>query len=340
MSSQKPKDKEATLHEKTQWLAPAKLNLFLHVTAKRDDGYHALETVFQFIDLYDYVTISVNDTGAIYSEQPMIGVEDNDNLAIKAAKLLQAKAGCSYGAVIAIDKNIPMGAGMGGGSSNAATVLIALNKLWQLHYSREELMAIGRELGADVPIFIYGQNAFAKGIGDELSAIDLPIDNYLIAVPDVHCSTAKIFSDPNLCRNTKEIDKIDFAKHQSTYLGFTKQAYEEDAKQAIRETHNDFMPVVIKAYPEIKAAIETLSLVATKLQHEKSLINDGSEQKIIAKTEQFKINAKMTGTGAGVFVRIEDAEKSAIHSEILELQKKSQKTAFFFIKSLSIHPHW
>lgn len=173
--------------------APAKLNLLLHIVGKRADGYHLLETVFRFIDFSDTVELSVRDDGQIVLLNPIDGVEPEQDLTVRAARLLQQRSACTLGASIRLSKRIPMGGGLGGGSSDAATVLLALNHLWQTHYSREQLMEMGLQLGADVPVFIFGKNALATGIGEKLNEINLKPAWYVVIHPGVHVPTAEIF---------------------------------------------------------------------------------------------------------------------------------------------------
>jgi 4-diphosphocytidyl-2-C-methyl-D-erythritol kinase len=190
------------------FLAPAKLNLFLYINSQRTDGYHNLQTVFDFINLYDNLCFSVNSIGKIscISNNKTINIEDN--LVTRAAKLLRKYVKKpQLGVQIDLTKNIPIGAGLGGGSSDAATTLLALNKLWKLSLSKEILMSIGLKLGADVPIFIYGKPAWAEGIGEKLTPFKIPKRYYLLIYPNVHVATAKIFSDINLTRNSPIIQK-------------------------------------------------------------------------------------------------------------------------------------
>lgn len=173
--------------------APAKLNLLLHIVGKRADGYHLLETVFRFIDYCDTVELAVRDDGVIELLNPLEGVAPEQDLTVRAARLLQQETGCSQGASIRLGKRIPMGGGLGGGSSDAATVLLALNQLWQTKVPREKLMALGLRLGADVPVFVFGKNALATGIGEKLNEINLEPAWYVVIHPGVHVPTAGIF---------------------------------------------------------------------------------------------------------------------------------------------------
>ncbi|RXZ44792.1 4-(cytidine 5'-diphospho)-2-C-methyl-D-erythritol kinase [Crenobacter cavernae] len=183
--------------------APAKLNLMLKVVGRRPDGYHLLETVFRFIDFADTVEIAATDDGVVELVNPTPGVPVETDLTVRAARALQEASGSAKGARIRLTKRIPMGGGLGGGSSDAATVLLALNRLWGAGFSRERLMELGLKLGADVPVFVFGRNAFATGVGEELTELDLPEAWYVVLHPGVHVPTAKIFSSPLLTRDSR-----------------------------------------------------------------------------------------------------------------------------------------
>lgn len=182
--------------------APAKLNLFLHVVGRRADGYHLLQTLFRFIDYGDSLYFSPRNDGAVVLSNPLPGVPPESDLTVRAARLLQAETGCRKGVDISIEKRLPMGGGLGGGSSDAATVLLALNHLWQLDLSRQRLQEIGLALGADVPVFIFGRNAFAEGVGEALQPVDLSPAWYVVLEPPVQVPTAVIFCAPDLKRDT------------------------------------------------------------------------------------------------------------------------------------------
>ncbi|AGH38271.1 4-diphosphocytidyl-2-C-methyl-D-erythritol kinase [Bibersteinia trehalosi USDA-ARS-USMARC-188] len=182
--------------------SPAKLNLFLYITGKLPNGYHELQTLFQFLDFGDEIEIEITAQSEIKLLNAVEGVATEENLIYRAAKLLQKQTACSQGAKIAVNKKLPMGAGLGGGSSNAATVLVALNHLWQTQLSLEQLAELGLSLGADVPIFVHGFAAFAEGVGEKLTPCKIPEKWYLVLKPDVAISTAAIFSHPDLPRNT------------------------------------------------------------------------------------------------------------------------------------------
>ncbi|UAB69620.1 4-(cytidine 5'-diphospho)-2-C-methyl-D-erythritol kinase [Vibrio sp. SCSIO 43132] len=194
------------ISRKTTWPSPAKLNLFLYITGQRPNGYHELQTLFQFIDHGDELVIQANQTGEITLTPEIEGVSLEDNLIWKAATALQNKAGCQLGAHIELDKVLPMGGGIGGGSSNAATTLVALNYLWQTNLSDDELADIGLALGADVPVFVRGHAAFAEGVGEELYSAEPEEKVYLVIRPNVSIATADIFTHPQLTRNTPKRD--------------------------------------------------------------------------------------------------------------------------------------
>lgn len=188
------------------WPAPAKLNLFLHINGRRADGYHELQTLFQFIDCCDMLDFKVTETPELILHSNMSGVvADSDNLILRAAKSLKQTTGFNGGAEIWLDKRLPMGGGLGGGSSDAATTLVALNKLWHTQLSTEELAKIGLKLGADIPVFIHGFAAFAEGVGERLQAVNPSEPWYLVIAPDAHVSTADVFQDPLLPRDTPKL---------------------------------------------------------------------------------------------------------------------------------------
>ncbi len=223
--------------------APAKLNLFLHVLGRRADGYHDLQTVFQLVDLCDTVDISVTDDGRITRDPPptdpvLAALPDDKDLTVRAARLLQADSGCRRGARIHVTKRIPDGGGLGGGSSDAATVLRALDRLWSLGFGRERLAALGLQLGADVPVFVMGRNAWAEGRGERLTPVDLPERWYVIVRPPVAVGTAEIFNAPELTRDTPPI---------------TLRAFLDGAGR------NDCEPVVRHRHPAVAAALDWLA---------------------------------------------------------------------------------
>ena len=192
------------------WPAPAKLNLFLHVTGRRADGYHLLQTVFRFIDRCDSLRFAPRNDGQIVLATPIPGVPPESDLTVRAARLLQQASSCQCGATIYLDKQLPMGGGLGGGSSDAATVLLALNHLWQTGLTRGELERLGLSLGADVPVFVHGRNTFAEGIGEAFTDIELPPATYLVLQPAASVPTAAIFGAPELVRDTPSIRPADW----------------------------------------------------------------------------------------------------------------------------------
>ncbi|OOE45711.1 4-(cytidine 5'-diphospho)-2-C-methyl-D-erythritol kinase [Salinivibrio kushneri] len=223
--------------EPTFWPAPAKLNLFLYITGRRDNGYHELQTLFQFLDHGDTLAITPNASGKISLSPAIEGVSENDNLIVKAAKALQQHTGCQQGAHIDVEKRLPMGGGLGGGSSDAATTLVALNHLWQTQVSQQTLAQLGLTLGADVPIFIYGQAAVAEGIGEVFTPVAPREKYYLVVKPDVSISTAAIFTHPQLQRNTPK----------RTVSALMAQKYENDCEKIAR-----------KQFPEVDKAVSWL----------------------------------------------------------------------------------
>ncbi len=231
-------------------LAPAKLNLFLHVVGRRDDGYHLLQTVFRFIDLNDTLHFTVRDDGLVRRSNEIDGVPQEQDLCVRAAKLLQQETGCKLGVEIAVDKRIPMGGGLGGGSSDAATTLLALNRLWDLSLPRERLMQLGLRLGADVPVFVFGENAFAEGVGEQLQAYPLPDAWYVVLSPPVHVPTAQIFTHPELTRNT---------------ISITIRALPIGGDLQTGQFGNDLQPVACKLYPEIERHLSWLGRFAPAL---------------------------------------------------------------------------
>ncbi|MBC3933148.1 4-(cytidine 5'-diphospho)-2-C-methyl-D-erythritol kinase [Undibacterium curvum] len=221
--------------------APAKLNLFLHVTGRRDDGYHLLQTAFQLIDRCDLLDFDVRQDGQILRTNDVPGVPADSDLIVRAARLLQQKTGTTLGADLTLHKILPMGGGVGGGSSDAATTLMALNHLWQTGLSRTELMALGLQLGADVPFFIFGENAFAEGVGEELQAISTPERWFVVIEPGVHVPTPAIFSSRELTRDSKAVRIADFSSNAENYW------------------RNDLQTVACAMFPQVDEAIQWLS---------------------------------------------------------------------------------
>ncbi|MGI4840586.1 MAG: 4-(cytidine 5'-diphospho)-2-C-methyl-D-erythritol kinase [Janthinobacterium lividum] len=217
--------------------APAKLNLMLHILGRRADGYHELQTLFQFLDYGDELDFAVRDDGVIQLHSDLHDVPHDSNLIVKAARQLQSMTGSSLGADIWLRKVLPMGGGIGGGSSDAATTLLALNHLWQLGCSEDQLAALGLKLGADVPVFVRGHAAFAEGVGEILTPVEPPEPWYLVLVPQVSVSTAEIFTDPLLTRDSAPI------KVRPVLEG---------------NSRNDCQPVVERRYIEVRNALNLL----------------------------------------------------------------------------------
>lgn len=212
----------------TKYPAPAKLNLMLRIVGQREDGYHLLQTVFQFVELCDWLTFLPSDSDEVVLENEISGVENSDNLIVRAANSLKSETGFSGGVRIRLEKNLPMGGGLGGGSSDAATTLVVLNSLWDLQLSREKLMELGLTLGADVPIFVFGHTAWAEGVGEKITQIDVKEQWVLILKPDCHVNTKEIFSAKDLTRNSKSItiDGFNAGQVQNDCLGVVCKHYE------------------------------------------------------------------------------------------------------------------
>jgi 4-diphosphocytidyl-2-C-methyl-D-erythritol kinase len=219
------------------WPAPAKLNLLLRIVGRRPDGYHLLQSVFQFVDYGDEIGLAVRDDGRIERHSDLPGVPAEQDLAVRAARLLQAETGTSLGADIRVHKRLPMGGGLGGGSSDAATVLVGLNQLWGTGLDADALAALGLRLGADVPVFTRGRAAWAEGIGERLTPLELPEPWYLVVKPPCEVATGTIFQDTELTRNSPLSTIRDFL------AGLTV---------------NDCLPVVVKHYPEVAQALSWL----------------------------------------------------------------------------------
>jgi 4-diphosphocytidyl-2-C-methyl-D-erythritol kinase len=228
----------------SEWPAPAKLNLFLHVTGRRPDGYHALQSVFRLLEWGDTVRLRVRDDGQLRREGPSVpGVAEADDLMIRAAKMLQAHANVRLGADIAVEKRIPAGGGFGGGSSDAATVLVALDHLWGTNLGTDRLAELGLALGADVPVFVRGDNAWAEGVGEILTPVPLPPAWYLLADPGVHVPTAALFQTPELTRDSAPATMRDFVS--GAVLG------------------NAFEPVLRRREPALQAVFATLAQIGS-----------------------------------------------------------------------------
>lgn len=279
------------------YFAPCKLNLFLHITGRRADGYHTLQSIFLLLDYGDDLTITVRTDGQILHQNPLTGVAPEHDLTIRAARALQATSGRKLGADIHCTKRTPMGGGLGGGSSDAATTLLALNQLWQLGYSRQKLMQIGLTLGADVPVFIFGQSAWAEGVGEQLSAVELPpeiMDKYYVVItPHVQVPTAEIFTHQALTRDSKPLRIADFSN------GANSSAFWQQVR-------NDMEAVACALYPEVNNTLAWLKQYG---------------------------DARMSGSGASLFVAVDSAEKA---EELIA--KRPENTSGFWAKGLKYHP--
>ena len=218
--------------------APAKINLFLHIVGRRPDGYHLLQTAFRMLDWGDEITLQRRDDGLILRTSDVPGVPAESDLVVRAARALQAASGSRFGADIGVLKRIPMGGGLGGGSSDAASVLLALNRLWGCGLSRQALQDLGLKLGADVPFFIFGETAFAEGVGEALRSLAVPPAWYVVVAPPVSVPTAEIFSAKELTRDTEILIMQGFAAHK---------------------TRNDMQAVVCMKYPKVAESLEWLS---------------------------------------------------------------------------------
>ena len=247
------------------FFAPAKLNLFLHVVGRRPDGYHLLQSVFTLIDYGDSLEIDVRGDGDIRRRNDMVGLTSESDLAIRAAVALKAATGSPLGADISVLKRTPMGAGLGGGSSDAASVLIALNALWKLGLSTAQLQKIGLTLGADVPFFVQGRSAFAEGVGELLTPVAIPQWWYVVITPKIHVPTPFVFAHPDLTRTTPAVKIADFSA------------------TGLANYHNDLQPVVLKAFPEVASGLARLS----------------------AASKKSIFGARMTGSGASLFAAFE-----------------------------------
>ncbi len=225
------------------WPAPAKLNLFLRITGRSASGYHTLQTVFQFLDYSDALRIHVRDDGVIRALHRIAGVDQEQDLCVRAAKLLRRAGGVAQGADIELDKRLPLGAGLGGGSSDAATTLLALNRLWGLHWPLDKLAQLGLQLGADVPVFVRGEAAWAEGVGERLTPLELEEPWYVVLTPDCQVSTREIFNAPDLTRESAPIALRAFAAGEV-------------------QPGNDCEAAVRKRYPQVGAALDSLARFA------------------------------------------------------------------------------
>ncbi|TFF34288.1 4-(cytidine 5'-diphospho)-2-C-methyl-D-erythritol kinase [Pseudomonas sp. RIT623] len=277
--------------------APAKLNLWLHITGRRADGYHELETVFQFLDHGDELSFALRDDGQIRLQTEIAGVPHDSNLIVRAARQLQAQAGTTLGADIWLDKVLPMGGGIGGGSSDAATTLLALAHLWQLDWSEDRLAALGLTLGADVPVFVRGHAAFAQGVGEQLTPVDPAEPWYVVLVPQVSVSTAEIFSHPELTRDSLPLKMRPVPEGNS---------------------RNDCQPVVEQRYPEVRNALNSLGKYT-----EARMTGTGScvFGAFPSKAEADRVLALLSETQTGFVAK--GSNVSMLHRKLQSLLKKS-----------------
>jgi len=281
----------------------------LHITGRRTDGYHLLQSVFRLIDLHDTVFLKVRDDGQINRVTENANVPAEQDLCVKAAKLLQAHSKCSLGADIGLIKNIPIGGGLGGGSSDAATVLIALNHLWNLGLNKTTLMELGLKLGADVPFFIFGENAWVEGIGEKIQPIQLPTTHFVIVTPKVHVSTAEIFSAEELTRNTFPTTIAAFSEMLNLkQIGKEKQSLVFEYENV--SFHNDLEAVVCQKYPAVNACLNWLN--------------------------QFS-RARMSGSGASVFVEVENSAEA--NNIVKALPKEIADAEIFCMAALGLQQH-
>ena len=285
----------------TQWPAPAKLNLFLHVTGRRADGYHELQTLFQVIDLCDTIGIRVTDDGRIERPAGPAGVDPDSDLTVRAARSLQAATGTTAGASLRIVKRIPLGGGLGGGSSDAATTLVALNHLWRCGLPLEELARLGLALGADVPVFIRGSSAWAEGVGERLVPVELPERWYVVIHPGVAVPTRDVFQSPELTRNSPVITIRAFFEPNGD-----RAASEEIPSGGYAGTRNDCEPVVRARYAEVADALSWLGNFAP---------------------------ARLTGTGSCIFASF----ASAIDAERVAARVPDRWRAFV-ARGLNVSP--
>lgn len=237
-----PSTPAAATHSTLSLLAPAKLNLFLHITGRRADGYHQLQTLFQLLDVGDLLHFSANQQDAVHLSCDDATLANTDNLIYRAAMALKPYAAANAGVDIHLEKRIPMGGGLGGGSSDAATTLLALNQLWQLQLTTAQLAEIGLRLGADVPLFVHGHTAFAQGVGEELTPVQLPENVYLVVTPNCHVSTAAVFTHPDLIRNTAVINPTNVL----------------DSSFIQQQCRNDCQPLVERLYPDVAITLQWL----------------------------------------------------------------------------------
>ena len=292
--------------------APAKLNLFLHITGRRPDGYHALQTLFQFLDYGDELGFTLQESLELECNLPEL--VNDDNLILKAARLLQQETGTRQGARIRLHKRLPMGGGVGGGSSDAATALLGLNYLWNLQLSEETLVELGLKLGADVPVFVRGFSAFAEGVGEVLTPANPPECWFLVLVPDCHVNTVKMYAHEELTRDTPAI-KVCAAL----------ETYEEQRRQNL--LHNDFEPLVRRLYPEVETCIQLLDNAKNSSIGQAMMSGSGAcVFAPFASREQAEAVQAATGSDVQAFVA-RGVNTSPLHRTLRTLQSVHQLEA-------------
>lgn len=323
--------------------APAKLNLFLHVVGRRPDGYHLLQTVFRFVDLADQLDFERRTDGRVTRVTPLEGVPSAQCLTVRAALALQQATGCAFGVDIHLRKRIPQGGGLGGGSSDAASVLLALNRLWRTGLSRRQLLHLALPLGADVPVFVFGNNAFAEGVGEALQPMALPAAWYVVVQPAAEVPTGVVFSHPDLTRNTKPVritDLPDLPLFGDKKLKDVQKSTPEsrlsqggkpgsDVWNAWQFGHNDLQPVVFQCFPVVRQAW---------------VVASSAVQQVGASGCQ----VRMSGSGACLFIECASQQQAAsIHAAIAATIRSSDVAAqavrsVTVCAGLSSHPlqHW
>jgi len=282
--------------------APAKLNLFLHVTGRRADGYHLLETVFEMVDLSDRIHLRLRQDGVISRLGQIPGVDADIDLTVRAARLLARHARCPLGVEIELEKRIPIGGGLGGGSSDAATVLLGLNRLWGLGLAPGELAAIGAQLGADVPFFVFGETAYATGVGDELTACPQPSRSYVLIAPGAGVATPLVFADPGLTRDTKPLKIDGLLRGRSVFCG-----------------RNDLEPVAARLEAKVADSLLLLRSAAQAIEIDPAL-------------------TRMSGSGSTVFLPVPEDHIAAVVHYLGTGNRLCEGASVHVVRSVARHP--
>jgi len=283
--------------------APAKLNLFLHVLNRREDGYHELQTLFDLIDLHDTMHFTVRSDGQFSLQGGLADLPAQDDLSVRAAQLLATESQCSLGAHIELIKRIPAGGGLGGGSSDAATTLLVLNRLWNLDWPAARLADLGLKIGADVPVFVHGEAAVATGVGEKLEPVSMPKQHYVLIAPPVGVPTAEIFTAPQLTRDSKPLKISPLSRGR---IGI--------------EGKNDLEPVACTLYPQVKQALAALTASVSTLAASQSATSGLVEAAKAAPPESVSWSqARMSGSGSCVFIPVPDAKTAATVAEQLRV---------------------